>query len=510
MVPQSVWHRAWVLSEKSANRAKSDFRSQSREETYRGTLVLLVSAFYAALIVIYNFQVNQDVRLAAINIEQIEILASARELVAGYLLSIVPFAVYRSRGKISDVVYMYLLLAVYVPGVLFLMTYPGMATGMRYLNVAWLGASMALLSTVRHVPRLYLGDSGRHRYAARMLLVAVAVGGTVYFMAFESSSLDDVRFIDVYARRLEIRDAIQAGAGRFNVYLSNLMGLAIAPFLAVWGLRHKSWWRLAAGLGVAYVAFAVSSHKYVFFSTVIALTFVIAPMAVPKWQSPARFPLAVAIVAIIGFNIVPFLGDYWFMNLPLLSWYGSFRLFINNGYLLAVYIDYFGDKPFLLYADSFLARFVSSPFDMPFGEVIGEYISIIPNSQNNATASFLSDGYVNLGYAGMLFAALQAWLVLWIADSMLRSRDIVFAGAIVIPLALAFANGPVHTTLVGNGGLAVLLLLALVPDTPKPRTVGQATTPFKPGGLASTQVPPRPPSHKTVADPSKPEPVAGD
>ena len=156
------------------------------------------------------------------------------------------------------------------------------------------------------------------------------------------------------------------------------------------------------------------------------------------------------------------------MDSPKFSWYGSFRLFLNNGYLTSVYLDFFSHHPPLYYADSFLSGYLESPFPLPYGRMIGEYIATYRPTLNNATANFLADGYANIGYVGMFFSTIVLWLVLAVADSLAEWKDPIFTGALMIPLALAFSNVPVHTAMMSNGGFIILLLLTIAPNETQP------------------------------------------
>ena len=137
-------------------------------------------------------------------------------------------------------------------------------------------------------------------------------------------------------------------------------------------------------------------------------------------------------------------------------------MFLNNGYLTSVYMEFFGPQPMLFYADSFLSGIIPSGFDLSYSRRIGDYISLY-NGRNNANANFLADGYVNLGYVGMILSSLQLAFVLWLIDSLARGRDMVLVACTVLPAGLIFSNVPIHTGLTSNGIAISILLITLLP-----------------------------------------------
>lgn len=427
-----------------------------------GKLILLICAGYWLFFAIYQNLMANSPYVSVLWLPVVDVRDVFEELLLGNLIALVPIVWLRPTGRPSDVVYVYLYFSLLLPSIMYIMIYPSMP--MPIFNALFLVFCFFLISTVRYLGPLMFPEKKLVRVLAWAALIGIGACGPIYFFLSGQISTDNVDFLDVYDQRLAIREAVQTDAlARFNVYLSNWMGVAVAPFLALWGIRRKNPLLIAAGLAVAFVAFAVSSQKTVFFSVVIAATFAVVITVFGRfWKGPQHRLFLVALTIVLFYNIATTVLDALFAEHPILSWYSTFRMFLNNGYLTASYLDFFHDKPLLLYADSFLSRLLSSPFDMPFGRLIGDYISTYAK-ENNANANFLADGYVNLGYVGMLFACLQLMLVLWIADSLTRDRDPIFVGCLLVPFANVISNGPIHTALLSNGGFVMLLLLSIAP-----------------------------------------------
>lgn len=433
-----------------------------RADTLR--LMALITLAYPLFVASYMIFVMNSFVTITLRLPSFSLSDAAFDLLVGYFLSLVPCAWITTQGRVSKTIYVFLYVSLLLPSIVFTMIEPNFGGMSRYVAVLMYLASFFVMYLCYYVPLLRIEP---HRLAIQLgwLTVFLLGGlGTLYFLATDSGAFAQLSFLDVYERRLELREEYASGArARIAAYLANWMGIAIAPFLVAYGLSYRKWRYVAGGMLVALVAFAVSSHKTAFFTALIVGLFIVTLHVLRKrgshWQSP---PVVVAIVIIVFFIGGSLAIDLFILRQTAFTWVVSFRLFHNNGYLTATYIEYFSDKPLLFYADSFLRGLMQSPFQQSFSRLIGDYITRY-SAGNNANANFLADGYVNLGYVGMLFAALQMGVVLWLADSFARDRDPVVAAGVLMPFGLILSNLPVHTALVSNGLLILLFLLLALP-----------------------------------------------
>lgn len=434
-------------------------------------LWLLVTIAYWVLAISYIQLIMNSLFTDALRLPQIHLLGDMRDITLGYLYALIPLAWMSLSNRPSKCIYVFLYFSVLIPSCLFISTNQEMPVFDRHIYALFCVVCFFVIYIAYLVPTIGIRPLQYQTQIGWGIVWAVSIIGPSYFVLTSPSSFANVSFFDVYERRLELRDAVTAGTIiRINVYLTNWMGMAIAPFLAVYGVQKHKPVYIGLAAVVAFVAFAVSTHKLVFFTTMLVLIFA----ASIRYGRRLRLPvdgivLNVAFVIAIGFITMPYVIDTVLGAGPVTSWLTNFRMFLNNGYLTSVYMEFFGPQPMLLYADSFLSGIIPSGFDQSYSRRIGDYITNYA-AQNNASANFLADGYVNLGYVGMILSSLQLAFVLWLIDSLARARDKILVACTVLPAGLIFSNVPIHTGLASNGVAISILLITLLPRaTPTPR-----------------------------------------
>lgn len=388
----------------------------------------------------------------------------AADILIAVLYALVPLVWYRDgRDRPSKALYIYLWFTVLVPSLLFLMSNHMLGAVERHVACAMmlLAFLVAYLVYLVPAPRLAIAEP-MSRYGRPLLKVfLVAVAG--YALAVNTTGLTSLSFLDVYDARADLMSAITSGeTSTLQVYLTNWVGTAIAPFLIAYGVFHRRLGYVLFGFASALVVFAISTFKTTFFTSVI-----IAIFALFMSRSGRRFPRRIGYtvwtaVALLAIASVALLLDLTVVGFSAFSWFSGFRLFLNNGFLTSAYIEYFADQGYLLYADSFLRGIVPNEHSLSFARRIGDYITN-KASENSANANFLADGYVNIGYAGMLVSALQLAVVLWFIDRLAKDRDPALAACVVLPAGIVFSNLPIHTGLMSNGAGLCVLLIPLLP-----------------------------------------------
>lgn len=437
----------------------------------------LVTVEYIFLIWVYQTQILDSSLSYTLRLPEIwrpELLA---HLILGYIYSILPLIWFRFGPQVSKAIYIYLIFSLLVPSIIFIVTNTEMSSFDRHFRSVFIVFCFLFVYLIYLVPPI---NSLKFIFKKRLVWIFLAVllfFGTTFLLLAHPQAVSDIRFFDVYDKRLELRDALTEGTfSRATVYLTNWIGVAVAPFLAAYGIYKRRLVYIFAAFGAALVAFSVSHHKIVFFSTLIVFLFALLLRFSAKLGiGYNNYQIGVAVVVVIGFLLAAVALDKAADLDGTLTFFIPFRMFLNNGYLTSAYFEYFQDEKFLFYADSFLSSFVSSDHELSYSRRLGNYITLY-EGRNNASANFLADGYVNLGYFGMLFSSLQVAFVFLIIDSITRGKHQLMCVCIVLPAAMVFSNGPVHTALTTNGVLIILLLLLLVPDVGRnsgARRVGQ-------------------------------------
>ncbi|MCE0506585.1 hypothetical protein LR948_14540 [Roseivivax sp. GX 12232] len=406
-----------------------------------------------------------------LRLPQIDLMSILPDIALGYLYALIPLLWISRSDRPSKSIYIFLYFSNLIPISFFLVADHEMSILVRHFRALFCVLCFFIIYFAYLVPTTSIKPLRYQSQIGWGIIWVLVIFGPTYLVLTNPTAFANVSFFDVYEKRLELRDAVNDGSfSRINVYATNWMGVALAPFLAVYGFQTRRPVYIGMAVMIAFVAFAVSTHKTVFFTTIIVLLFAASTRYAQRLRlSIDGIALNLAFVIVIGFITIPYFVDILLGAGPVTSWLTHFRIFQNNGYLTSVYMEFFGAQPILLYADSFLSGIIQSDFDLSYSRRVGDYITQY-EARNNANANFLADGYVNLGYLGMIFSSLQMALVLWLIDSLARGRDMTLVAFTVLPAGLVFSNVPVHTGLISNGIAISMMLITLLPKkTPTPR-----------------------------------------
>lgn len=271
----------------------------------------------------------------------------------------------------------------------------------------------------------------------------------------EQFSVDNLSLTGVYERRSEFLS--NESFSRLIVgYAANWGAVALAPVALVYGLDRRRPVLAMAGLVLAVATFAATSFKSHVFVPLLIVGLYFAWKAMRPSQNYTIIGLLAWAIAIL-----PVLLDAYLSGLPVATWTVNFRFLGNNGFLTAQYFNFFENHDKGLYADSIGRLFVEPRYNVPVAQIVGETFS--PVKGNHANANLWADGFGNLGYPGIMLASIELILFLWAADILCRRLSLRLAGPVMISACFALANTSVHTMLTSNGGLPLLMLLAIMP-----------------------------------------------
>ena len=137
------------------------------------------------------------------------------------------------------------------------------------------------------------------------------------------------------------------------------------------------------------------------------------------------------------------------------------RLLLAPGYLTAAHVMVFQGKPKAEWGYSFMAPFVHYPYKDTPDFIVGRVF--FGSAATSANANFFGDGYSNLGYPGMFIEALALVVILWLIDSAGRHLPLPVSALILLVPTLALVNSSVFTSLLTDGYLAAIVIMACLP-----------------------------------------------
>ncbi len=250
----------------------------------------------------------------------------------------------------------------------------------------------------------------------------------------------------IYLTRDEFSDKM---TGVIN-YFYHLSVKTILPIsLVFFMIRKKPAFIVIYILALLYL-FVISGNKFVYFT---AITLVCFYYVGKDYTSKIRYFFIVTILLFALFPII----DYAIIKSVKPIFSGTFvnRFLFIPSLLTQWYFDFFEGKPFYFAESHFFNHFVKSPYDMPVGFLISKtYLNTTDTYANNG---IVSDGFMNLGYFGVLLFSFLFSLLFALFNSI--KVNIGYFGMFFSYIYIIL-SAPFMSTFI-TGGILLFILLAI-------------------------------------------------
>lgn len=317
-------------------------------------------------------------------------------------------------------------------------------------------AAFGLFEVVRRQAPLLHPGSNRTNAPIHLLLPVVMILVSAVQLSFSNyrfeTSLDDV-----YVRRMASREIIP-NASLLNYIIAISNGVCI-PLSIVLALDRKRWLLVIPVVLSALSTFSFSGQKSILFVPVLLAAIV---LVVARYRDIGGLCISALFLGILLLAI----GEALWLDTTFISNYIVRRMMAMPAQMTAYYWNYFSNHPYVMLTDNwFVSRIVGSRYDRSTPFLIGwEYFS---SNNANANANIWASGFAHFGYLGMFACSYISATIMRIADGLGRDRDCFVAGSVVCAaIALVWVNGALHTSLLSNGVLAILLALYFIPREP--------------------------------------------
>lgn len=353
-------------------------------------------------------------------------------LAASYLLY--------NRNKFLYTIYLLLLLFFYIPNAI-LFSFADMSYSPFVSNAFFVSVFLITPYIKLKLPSLELSE----KYKSISLIVVAVFLLLPIIATFQLNlNLNTLLLKDIYTTR-EVFSQKLTG---YLAYLYNFEAKTIIPVaLVFFMIKRKPLWIALFVLILLYL-YVISGNKLVYFTPVIVLFFYYVGKS---YVSKIAYFLGITLVL---FALFPIIDSYIGADKPILA--GTFinRFFFIPALNTQFYFDFFDGKPFYFAESHFFNLFVKSPYDMPVGFLITkEYWGAPVAYANNG---IVSDGFMNLGYAGVvLFSVFFAGLFsLFSSFNLHKGYYGIFFSYIYILL-----SAPLLTCII-TGGILLFVVLA--------------------------------------------------
>jgi hypothetical protein len=269
---------------------------------------------------------------------------------------------------------------------------------------------------------------------------------------FHIASLDLTK---VYSIRDTYRDTV-VSSGPLLGYVVRLQGNVINPFILTRGFTGGSKYLILAGTLGQFIIFSVTGYKITILS-VLAIFLLVAYLR--RRPNPSGLTVGIGAVAVVivavGVDVV--------RNTTSMTAIFVYRFILISGNLPSAYFQVFSGQPHVQWHNSFLSFLGSSPFGKSPGYIVGEYMT--GNNQVVANSNYVADGYVNLGYAGIVIEAVVCALVIAVSASAARRLPFPVAAGVLFTPVIALVNSSPITAILSNGFALATVLFMLAPSS---------------------------------------------
>jgi hypothetical protein len=327
---------------------------------------------------------------------------------------------------------------------------------------------LGVMSVIRFLPPLRMP---RVRVSRTLFWVGIGVFSVVSHVATYRTFGAIQRFVsleDIYIQRMAW---VEAAGNPIVIYMMAWQSLAVSPFLISYAIVARRPLLALLGVGSEIFFFSVGAQR-----SLLAVPLMIGGMylimRLPGRSFGSKMLLGTAaafLIPVLGYGALP---EVVSLSVDVLL----LRLFINNGFLSALYFEYFSANPMVLFADvKPFSWFLTSPYGQSYKhalawDVWGTFLD--PN------ANLFADGYAQLHFVGVIIESIAMALTFWLIDSvwLQRRRGMIFAGVLLASQIPTITNGQLPNMLFGSGLLLVVLLLFFSPN-PRPARPVPAPSP---------------------------------
>lgn len=275
-----------------------------------------------------------------------------------------------------------------------------------------------------------------------LILTAVIILGTLPYIIILGPhiNLNNLLLAELYETR-----ALMVSKNNFYFgYMYSPFTKVILPLFIVFALERKKWGLMVVGVLYLLLFFLFGGHKTVYLGLIILLIFYRYSyyQVISNLLKLSIFLMIVAIVLAIFNNDI--------------LWILTFRRVHFGPTLLDIcYLDFFYDN-YLYYAETLPNSISRSPYDVNHTKLIGEYY--FRNPKMGANNGLISDGYMNLGFIGIIInIAITSFYFMILNNLNIKSK---YFGLYILVI-FSFISSSLTTVLLTHGAFLLLVISIL-------------------------------------------------
>ncbi|TQL48625.1 glycosyl transferase family 1 [Homoserinimonas aerilata] len=428
-------------------------RSDGLSRRWLASTALTAVAICTAFVIVFKFQIAPTFSYGGIVYREPNyiFLGLSFALVWALLLILGPGSLRGSRILTAILVYLLGIPALIIPNIIDIED----RTTSFGLVFFFFCCFAAIILGVRVIPRFNLPKIRTPEWSIVGLLLVFTVATFSLLQYYVGVSWWANSVTDIYDDRAGYSEMIR-NAPEYMGYLIAIQTKVIGPVLLLIGLASRRWRPLIAIAVLSqYLIFATTLAKQSLFSIfAIVAAYLIFRLVRNADQRVIAF---VVLLMTIATSVIDWArGRVYFTEIVI------DRFFFWPGFLPMQYHKTFESRPFNFWSDSVLQGFVP---DQSPGEVAELLVGhgLTGNDGVFANASFLGNGYANMGLAGILVEAAVLVAILYGVGLAAQRFPLWVTAPLMVMPAVALSNGSPFTAILSGGILPLIVLMWLSP-----------------------------------------------
>ena len=410
----------------------------------------MIAIIYISLEIYYNYYISSafDYMGFAWDLNLLKYLLT--KIVFIFLITM-SFTIY-SQSKFLYSIYLLLILFFYIPNAI-LFSFGNFPLGPFVSNTFFVSFFLITPNIKLFVPNFSVPE----KYKTITLLSLGILFLIPIILTFKLNiNLKNLILSEIY----ETRDLFSEKLKGLSAYFYNLEAKTIIPVAIVFFMIHKRYFFIGLFILMLLYLFVISGNKLVYFTSMIVIFFFY--VGKDYVSKISNFFLLI----IILFALFPII-DNFILHKSLFE--GTFinRFFFIPALTTQFYFDFFNGHPFYFAESHFFNYFVHSPYNMPIGFLITKEYWGEPTAYANN--GIVSDGFMNLGYLGVIIFSMSFALLFSLFNSFNLHKGYygIFFCYIFIIL-----SAPLLTCFITGGILPFILLSLFVLNQNKNKLIG--------------------------------------
>lgn len=240
----------------------------------------------------------------------------------------------------------------------------------------------------------------------------------------------------------DIRAIAASKSNIITAYFLSWLIKIIIPIGIILSIKNKNYLISALFIIAQLYLFSIGAYKSAFFSLLVLLI-----MFIPKYKNQISFILFSFIILIILSKIISLTSGQIMPESIVVR-----RTFFLPAIIINDYFDFFSGHHVYL-SHSIFRHFLEYKFDLQPPQLIGKYYFNNPDA--NVNSGFISDGFMNFGYIGVILNTLGLVFVFKLIQSL--NITYIYSGVLLI-MVYTFISSYFLTTLLTHGVIIFIVV----------------------------------------------------